>query len=125
MMRKQNETQKCRLCELELSTNKFHIDKSRPNGFNVICKTCRNSYRRLIYMSDDKYKKTLASQNNKCAICRTDAQEFKKGLNVDHDYKTNKIRGLLCTNCNMGLGHFKDTIDNLIQAIAYLVKHGN
>ena len=34
--------------------------------------------------------------------------------------KTNKIRGLLCSNCNRGLGHFKDNIDILKSAIKYL-----
>ena len=39
---------------------------------------------------------------------------------IDHNHKTNKIRGILCGNCNMGLGHFKDNLDVLKNAIKYL-----
>lgn len=41
-------------------------------------------------------------------------------LHVDHDHGTNEIRGLLCHNCNMGLGAFRDQIDWMTGAIAYL-----
>jgi len=76
-------------------------------------------------MSESKYKEILASQNNQCAICGKDANEFKTSLNVDHDYQTEKIRGLLCTNCNMGLGHFKDSLSNLHRALMYIAKHND
>ena len=76
-------------------------------------------------MSESKYQEILATQNNQCAICCRDAKEFKSALNVDHDYKTDKIRGLLCTNCNMGLGHFKDSLTNLHRALLYIAKHND
>ncbi len=41
-------------------------------------------------------------------------------LCVDHDHKTNQIRGLLCVNCNAGLGQFKDKVQFLAKAIVYL-----
>jgi hypothetical protein len=41
---------------------------------------------------------------------------------VDHDHETNKIRGLLCSRCNTGLGLFFDNISNLENAILYLKK---
>ena len=45
---------------------------------------------------------------------------------IDHDHKTGKIRGLLCHQCNLGLGNFKDKIDVLRQAIMYICKaNGN
>lgn len=62
----------------------------------------------------------LECQDNKCAICDKHKDEFKRSLDVDHDHKENQVRGLLCNNCNRGLGHFFDNIKNLKQAISYL-----
>ena len=58
-------------------------------------------------------------QKNKCLIC---SQSFKnnKDCHVDHCHKTNKLRGLLCGNCNKGLGFFKDSPLFLRQAASYL-----
>jgi Recombination endonuclease VII len=59
------------------------------------------------------------TQGNVCAICRR-FPEGKTRLSVDHDHETGKIRGLLCGNCNSGLGHFKDNPELLAVAITYL-----
>lgn len=57
-------------------------------------------------------------QRNKCIICGE-----QKPLVVDHCHETKKFRGLLCHNCNTGLGLFKDNIKILRKAIRYLKKH--
>ena len=44
-------------------------------------------------------------------------------MNQDHSHKTNKVRDLLCSQCNLGLGHAKDSIDLLNKAIKYLEHH--
>ena len=60
----------------------------------------------------------LKKQNNKCKICNT---KFSKVTpNIDHCHTTNKVRGLLCRLCNIGLGHFKDNTEILTKAINYL-----
>ena len=60
----------------------------------------------------------LKKQNNKCKICNT---KFSKVTpNIDHCHITNKVRGILCNMCNMGLGLFKDNTENLTNAITYL-----
>jgi len=57
-------------------------------------------------------------QNKKCAICEEDLSWDK--IHVDHNHSTNKIRGLLCENCNRMLGMAHDDIGILIGAVNYL-----
>lgn len=60
----------------------------------------------------------------KCAICKAGIEEWggEKGNTscIDHDHKTNKVRGLLCSKCNLGIGMFEDNSENLKNAIEYL-----
>lgn len=64
------------------------------------------------------------SQNNKCAICKkTIVLGGRSGAKVDHDHKTGKVRGILCSVCNTALGSFRDDTDILASAITYLNKH--
>ncbi len=61
-------------------------------------------------------------QDGCCAICKRHQSEFTKSLFIDHCHKTNKVRGLLCHNCNIGLGSFKDNIELMKNGINYLNK---
>lgn len=64
----------------------------------------------------------LAKQGGVCAICKNPEKSCARGyrLAVDHDHATKQVRGLLCVNCNQGLGHFRDSIPRLQAAIGYL-----
>jgi len=62
----------------------------------------------------------LEEQGGLCAICRA-----APAAHVDHDHATGKVRGLLCFNCNGGLGQFKDRIQVLEAAIGYLREHAS
>lgn len=62
------------------------------------------------------YDLMVKVQKGKCLICK----EKPKRLYVDHCHETNIVRGLLCNKCNQGIGYFKDSINNLKNAIAYL-----
>lgn len=69
----------------------------------------------------------LLEQHNRCLICNKDIG-FKGAYNgssavVDHNHETNMIRGLLCSNCNRGMGYLKDNIEYLKNAIKYLKKY--
>lgn len=50
-----------------------------------------------------QYEALLITQNGCCAICDRLAQEFKKGLHLDHNHATGKIRGLICPDCSTRL----------------------
>ena len=70
----------------------------------------------------------LKAQTGKCAICQRDI--FHRGDRVasdtacvDHDHKTGRVRGLLCTNCNGGIGRLKDSEEIILSALAYIRKH--
>lgn len=67
------------------------------------------------------YAKMLAEQNGRCAICKTETPGGRAGrFHIDHCHDTGVIRGLLCTNCNTGLGQLKHDPDLIRKAIEYL-----
>jgi len=75
-------------------------------------------------MSFDDYHDMLQAQNNRCAICGLEDIDNLHGvLCVDHDHDTGKVRGLLCTACNYGLGYFRDNMYSLKKALYYLTKN--
>jgi len=67
------------------------------------------------------YDRLLESQKGLCAICYK--VNGNKALAVDHDHRTNKVRGLLCDKCNQGIGCFRDSKIFLSSAISYLEKN--
>lgn len=56
----------------------------------------------------EEYQSMKNTQNNCCAICRTSFDILPRRPDVDHCHQTGKVRGLLCWQCNGGLGQFKD-----------------
>lgn len=88
----------------------------------------RNHERQRKYgLTSDDYAIMLVAQDYQCAICGNEFPDGKEAngrpLAIDHDWATGKVRGLLCGNCNRGLGCFKDNQEALQSAIAYLDKH--
>lgn len=63
------------------------------------------------------------AQNGRCKICDGEPDGRWKKLHVDHCHKTGKVRGLLCSKCNSGIGYFRDNPVTLTAAIAYLKGH--
>lgn len=66
------------------------------------------------------YDRVIAAQGKTCGICGGPPDGRWRRYNIDHCHKTGRLRGLLCTNCNRGLGHFKDSPRLLELAIKYL-----
>ena len=79
----------------------------------------RSNLKKRFGITVDQYAEMLDKQQGSCAICRTECVTGKR-LAVDHCHETGRIRGLLCFNCNIGLGKFKDSTKMLETAIAYL-----
>ena len=73
-------------------------------------------------ISQEMYLYLLKLQDNKCAICLTSVPKTYGNtfFAVDHDHETGKVRGLLCLECNSGIGKLKDNADILRSAIKYL-----
>ena len=112
----------CRYCKEDfLPTAPSHLycpEECAANG--VIQRHYKKSYGLT-------YQEVLAlreEQNNLCAICREPGfmmnDRVKSPLNVDHCHETNRVRGMLCHNCNRGLVLFQDNPDRLRAAIDYL-----
>ena len=70
-------------------------------------------------MTPEQYHAMFALQNGVCAICKTPSS---KRLAIDHDHKTQKVRGLLCIPCNLAIGNLKDSAANAISVAGYLLK---
>lgn len=70
-------------------------------------------------ISQEEYQQMFESQDGVCAICGG-VEDGGRPLHVDHDHATGAIRGLLCRQCNHGLGNFQDQITLLENAKTYL-----
>ena len=88
-----------------------------------VCRDCRNKQRTRRAREEEygltfeEFSVLLDAQEGKCAICR---EEFDGEPMVDHDHVTRRVRGLLCKQCNTGLGMFRDSPTFLRGAAIYL-----
>lgn len=92
--------------------NKLRVS-IRQKNYNLI---------RLYGLSLEKYELMFEHQSGLCLLCGLPNKGSPK-LVVDHCHKTGKVRGLLCTKCNTGIGFFDEDIPKLEKAISYLKKH--
>ena len=68
----------------------------------------------------EDFETMKANQNGGCAICGGPPAGKYGVFVVDHDHETNRVRGLLCSPCNMGIGLLKDDVWVLENAVQYL-----
>lgn len=95
------------------AANPFEIDTK-----NILSKFAKRSGIPLTY---EEYMELYIKSGGICQICGKQNRLNKRRLAVDHDHKTNKVRGFLCDKCNRGLGFFDDDTDKLNMAIIYLI----
>ena len=114
---------KCSRCKEIKPLNLFCKDRRRPSGVRELCKSCRSNDRRIVHKASKNRQAILEEQNNACAICGVHVEESATRFVIDHNHETNQVRGILCSNCNVGLGYFKDQPGRLGQAIKYLMDY--
>ena len=112
--------------EINVSSNTIRNFRIRNNLAPNRLTEGEKKNRRFLYNIKQRYGITLEEyinmsndQDNLCWICKKSAK-----LYIDHCHKTNNIRGLLCKECNFGIGLFKEDKIILNNAILYLEKNG-
>jgi len=141
-------TKICHVCKQELPITEFYLDRRKTvkkETRQSRCKQCRNKYnqerkekwdtklyarranKKKMGLTLEEFESRLEKQKNLCAICglpETDYQQYGvKNLAIDHNHRTKKVRGLLCSKCNRALGLLNvDNLGilNLQMAIKYL-----
>lgn len=109
--------------ELNAYSRNLHAERmaADPEYRQMKRESARWSRRRAKYdLSREEYQAMKTAQGGKCAIC---AEIPGHDLRVDHDHNTEKVRALLCANCNAGLGMFQEAPEKLRNAIEYLLIH--
>jgi len=86
------------------------------------------SIKKKFGVTPEMYSSMLSKQGGACAICGTKEPSGTAGkhgrFHIDHDHASKKIRGLLCNNCNLGIGYFKDDKARLLAAAEYIRQTG-
>ncbi len=138
----------CSKCLITKSLQCFDYCKTGRDKHRCECKPCRSAklqkwrlenldkvrdqerrsgLKKKFNLSVEKYEYLHDQQNGVCKICKLKETAFAsnkmtaKRLAVDHCHETGKIRGLLCSSCNTGLGKFKDNPDLLLAARRYII----
>jgi len=90
---------------------------------------CRKRFERMLKggmpaIDKQEYKNLLSKHDGRCQICKSSSPgKRRKAWSLDHDHTTGTLRGFLCSDCNIGLGSFKDNIESLSNAIDYLSQY--
>lgn len=111
----------CSVCGEYKTWDYFPKARGCFRGYASTCNKC--SYLKRIKakygITKEEYALLQKEQNYSCAICGELIDE-SSNLCVDHDHETGKVRGLLCAQCNKGLGHFRDSPKALMNAVRYI-----
>jgi hypothetical protein len=133
----------CVKCKELQPIGQYWKDKQKNDGLRPYCKNCeRDRYTSKEYYAQRKDPKYVAikhrhkmkkygiteedfiamenAQNSCCAICDRPENKMNTKLSVDHSHESGNVRGLLCSNCNRGLGFFKDSPELLVKAATYV-----
>ena len=106
----------CNKCGIEKPLNLFGLNNSIKSKINGICKQCKVETGQLRKFG--MTTKTALETTKNCQLCDKDLSTTR--VCIDHDHTTGKVRGILCTACNVGIGHLGDNIEGLEKALRYL-----
>ncbi len=125
----------CKYCTKNYINSLYDPEKAKIKRIEQLNKR-KNRLLKCVYgISLNEYNEKLISQKHCCEICNIHIDDYlliinrrrkikRNSFNVDHNHKTNKVRGLLCHNCNVLIGMANDSITLLNKAAKYLDKHG-
>lgn len=134
----------CTRCGSEKTFEEFSKAKAALDGRTSHCKVCRAAAERKrrketdrdylwrqrwlkkkYGITPDDFDQMFEKQAGLCQICGTDRPGGRwNTFCVDHCHKTGKVRGLLCKDCNTGIGQMGDSPSRLRLAADYLEKYG-
>jgi hypothetical protein len=122
--RDEQDRKRCSTCGTWQETGEFNTRTRTPDGLAGSCRRCVR--RRLVAkrygVTLEDYERLESDQGEACAICGG-CNDSGRSLGVDHCHTTGRVRGLLCSNCNMAVGLFKEDPVRLRAAILYLALH--
>ena len=131
----------CTTCNEDKPLSEFYKNLTGKDKHFTICKSCQNKRARQ-WMEDNpeqtKNRRLLRrygitsqifdgmfdDQCGRCAICGSHF-ESSKATHIDHCHITGKVRSILCNHCNLVLGHAKESVQILENAVQYLKHHSN
>jgi hypothetical protein len=114
----------CPKCKKDKPLSDFHKRQAAKDGLQAYCKLCtpktkynasratKNHYKRHYSLSMEQVNEL---HSNGCQACGS-----TENLHIDHDHSTGKVRGCLCSNCNLALGHAQDNPDILRKLADYI-----
>jgi len=121
----------CPRCATDLAENAVVRNRSAHDGLTAYCRTCHNAavreskertggwreyhLRHRYGIGQADVDAMIAHQGGLCAACREDEPKH-----VDHDHRTGRVRGMLCSLCNQALGNVRDDVTRLQRLIDYL-----
>lgn len=119
----------CHVCGECKDTDAFRRRSQNSDGRAGKCRECAKTYHRKHHyaasygISVETRENMLCDQEHRCAICGIHEQDCNHIFRVDHNHATGKVRGLLCHNCNVGIGHLKDSVEVIRAAARYLMEN--
>ena len=106
----------CRICKINKPIEEMVIAVTslKKIHYKSVCKICQSISQKIT--SQLKKENEYPNSDYRCPICGGDSPKWY----LDHSWETGEFRAWLCNSCNIGLGQFRDDIDLLNKAIAYL-----
>lgn len=119
----------CTLCKISKHSSEFRF-RADQNKHGTRCKSCDSLATKARFFKVTKLELIdfIARNNHVCGICGVSEATARAGNNqtkhyglyIDHDHESGLLRGMLCHNCNLIIGHAKDNVNTLHRAIKYL-----